>query len=30
VPGQEGIGTRFPLSQAGNPSINARLLLEDE
>ena len=30
VPGHEGIGTRFPLSQAGNPSINARLLLEDE
>jgi hypothetical protein len=24
------IGKRFPLSQAGNPTINARLLLEDE
>jgi tyrosinase len=30
VPSQEAIGTRFPLSQAGNPSINARLLLEEE
>ena len=30
VPGQEEMGTAFPLSQAGNPSINARLLLEDE
>jgi hypothetical protein len=29
VPGHEEIGTRFPLSQAGNPTINARLLLED-
>jgi tyrosinase len=30
VPGQEEIGARFPLSQAGNPTINARLLLQDE
>jgi hypothetical protein len=30
VPGQEEMGTAFPLSQAGNPSVNARLLLEDE
>lgn len=30
VPTHGEIGTRFPLSQAGNPSINARLLLEDE
>jgi tyrosinase len=30
VPSHEEIGTRFPLSQAGNPTINARLLLEDE
>lgn len=30
VPGHEEIGTRFPLSQAGNPTVNARLLLEDE
>jgi tyrosinase len=30
VPSQEAIGTRFPLSQAGNPTVNARLLLEDE
>jgi hypothetical protein len=30
VLGHEGIGTHFPLSQAGNPTINARLLLEDE
>jgi tyrosinase len=30
VPSQEEMGTRFPLSQAGNPTINARLLLEDE
>lgn len=30
VPGHEEIGTRFPLSQAGNPSVNARLLLADE
>ncbi len=30
VPGHENIGARFPLSQAGNPSINVRLLLEDE
>jgi hypothetical protein len=29
VPSQPEVGT-FPLSQAGNPSINARLLLEDE
>jgi len=26
---QENIGTRFPLSSAGNPTINVRLLLED-
>ncbi len=30
VPGQEEIGARFPLSQVGNPTINARLLLDDE
>jgi hypothetical protein len=30
VPTQEEMGTEFPLSQAGNPSINARLLLDDE
>lgn len=30
VPGNEEIGPTFPLSRAGNPSINARLLLEDE
>ncbi|MDQ6775744.1 MAG: tyrosinase family protein [Actinomycetota bacterium] len=30
VPGQKEMGTQFPLAQAGNPTINARLLLEDE
>jgi tyrosinase len=30
VPAQEEMGARFPLSQAGNPTINARLLLQDE
>jgi hypothetical protein len=30
VPGHEEMGTKFPLAQAGNPTINARLLLEDE
>jgi tyrosinase len=30
VLGQEEIGTHFPLSQAGNPTVNARLLLEDQ
>jgi hypothetical protein len=30
VPGHREIGTRFPLAQAGNPTINARLLLDDE
>lgn len=30
VPGQADIGAKFPLSQAGNPTINARLLLHDE
>jgi hypothetical protein len=30
VVGFEEIGPRFPLSRAGNPTINARLLLEDE
>jgi hypothetical protein len=30
VPSQKEIGTQFPLSQAGNPTINARLLLADE
>jgi tyrosinase len=30
VPTQEEMGARFPISQAGNPTINARLLLEDE
>ena len=29
VENQEAMGTRFPLSSAGNPTINARLLLED-
>jgi tyrosinase len=29
VPNQEEIGAAFPLSQAGNPTINARLLLEE-
>jgi hypothetical protein len=29
VPNQKGIGAAFPLSSAGNPTINARLLLED-
>jgi tyrosinase len=29
VPTHEEMGTEFPLSQAGNPSINARLLLDD-
>jgi hypothetical protein len=30
VPSRKDIGERFPLSQAGNPTINARLLLDDE
>ena len=30
VPGRKDIGDRFPLSRAGNPTINARLLLDDE
>jgi tyrosinase len=30
VPGHAAIGTEFPLSQAGNPTINARLLLEEK
>lgn len=30
VPGHQEIGASFPLSQAGNPTINARLLLDDE
>lgn len=30
VVGFEEIGPRFPLARAGNPTINARLLLEDE
>ena len=30
VPTHEEIGARFPLSQAGNPTINARLLLQAE
>ena len=30
VPGHAEMGTRFPLAQAGNPTINARLLLDDE
>jgi hypothetical protein len=30
VPSQEAMGARFPLTQAGNPSINARLLLEEQ
>ncbi len=28
VPGQRDIGTRFPLSKAGNPTINVRHLVE--
>ena len=30
VLGHQDIGPRFPLSQAGNPTVNARLLLDDE
>jgi hypothetical protein len=30
VPGQKEMGARFPLAQAGNPTINARLLLDEE
>jgi hypothetical protein len=30
VAGFEDVGPRFPLSRAGNPTINARLLLEDD
>ncbi|MEA2139686.1 MAG: tyrosinase [Solirubrobacteraceae bacterium] len=30
VPGHKDIGTKFPLSKAGNPTINARLLLHEE
>lgn len=30
VPGHAEIGAKFPLSEAGNPTINARLLLNDE
>ena len=30
VPSQHEAGTQFPLSQAGNPTINARLLLQDD
>ena len=30
VHGHKEIGTKFPLAQAGNPTINARLLLHDE
>jgi tyrosinase len=30
VPAHEEIGTRFPLAQAGNPTINARLLIDEE
>jgi hypothetical protein len=29
VPSQAEAGKRFPLSAAGNPTVNARLLLED-
>jgi tyrosinase len=29
IPGHEEIGRRFPLSAVGNPTINARLLIED-
>jgi hypothetical protein len=29
IPSQEDIGEQFPLSAVGNPTINARLLLED-
>jgi tyrosinase len=30
VPGQRDIGTRFPLSKAGNPTINVRHLIEGD
>jgi len=30
VPGQRAIGTRFPLSKAGEPTINVRHLLDEE
>jgi hypothetical protein len=30
VPGHKDIGMKFPLSKAGNPTINARLLLHDD
>lgn len=30
VPGHREIGAKFPLLEAGNPTINARLLLQDE
>ena len=30
VPGQRDIGTRFPLSKAGEPTINVRHLVEGE
>jgi tyrosinase len=29
VPGREDIGARFSIAQAGNPTVNARLLLDD-
>ncbi|WP_316528361.1 tyrosinase family protein [Kitasatospora brasiliensis] len=29
VPGHAGIGTAFPLAQAGNPTVNARLLVQE-
>jgi hypothetical protein len=29
VPSHEEAGARFPMSSAGNPTVNARLLLED-
>ena len=30
VPSRKDIGERFPPGQAGNPTINARLPLDDE
>jgi hypothetical protein len=30
VPTHQAMGTRFPLSAAGNPTVNVRLLLEEE
>jgi tyrosinase len=30
VPGHEHMGTRFPLSRAGSPTVNARLLIDEQ